>query len=73
MDKCEWIGPNDERCDEPSVEGKSYCKDHVWLMYQQGTALGKRNKDKRTAEDVHLWESLINDVVNDLIAEGYTF
>lgn len=70
-DLCEWIGRKDERCTNTCIEGKSYCESHVWSMYQKGTALGKRKKDKRIADDVRLWESLLNEVSIELEDEGF--
>jgi hypothetical protein len=67
MSTCEWRSG----CDHPALEGKSYCEEHVWLVYQKGSALSKRKKDIRVANRVHELESLINDAVAELIDEGY--
>jgi hypothetical protein len=40
-------------------------------MYQKGTALAKRKKDQRRAEQIHQLESLFNDAVAELELEGY--
>lgn len=63
---CQWTGCT--RAD--TVEHKSYCEDHVWLVYQKGSAQGRRNKDQQRANDIHLWESLFNEAVEQLIEEG---
>ena len=67
--KCEWIGEG-EGCSEVPAPGKSYCENHLWQVYQQGTAVHRR-KDKRRADKVHELESLLNDAVEELIDEGY--
>ena len=33
---CSWIG-NGEGCTNPSVPNKSYCEEHVWIVYNKGT------------------------------------
>jgi hypothetical protein len=51
---CEWIG-QEEHCDHPSNEGRNYCEDHLWLIYQKGTAVKVRKPKERqrvTAEDI---------------------
>jgi len=41
--QCQWTGPDAEYsplkpvCCKPSIESKSYCEDHVWLVYQKGS------------------------------------
>lgn len=66
---CQWIGEG-ERCDKPVLEGKSYCEEHQARVYQSGSALSKRKKDIRVADEVRTWESLINEAVAELEAEG---
>jgi len=70
---CTWIGPNDERCETNAVESRSYCEDHLWICYQKGTKLGTRKKDQRICDDVHLWESMIDEIAKEMESEGYTF
>jgi hypothetical protein len=63
---CQYTG-----CNSPlTVEGKSYCEDHVWLVYQKGSALSRRPKDQLRASNIQLWESLFNEAVEQLIEEG---
>lgn len=69
MNKCAWIGKG-EGCDKP-VLMRSYCEHHVWKVYQEGTRLHKRRKDIRTASAVHFWESVFNEAVEELEAEGF--
>ena len=57
-------------CGKPSVEHKSYCAEHVWLVYQQGSTLAKRHKDIRRAEAYWNLESEFHQAVEELIEEG---
>jgi hypothetical protein len=73
MIRCEWTETIDggPQCENPSVKGRSYCSDHVWLIYEKGTALGRRLKDARKAELLRSIMSDLNEAaeesdVNDL-------
>ena len=71
---CTWIGTNSRLqpvCCRPVVPGRSYCTEHLWQVYQEGTHLRRRSRDIRTAESVHLWESLFNEAVEELEQEGF--
>lgn len=71
--ECQWIGNSPTLkpvCCKPAVEGKSYCEEHVWSVYQKGTAHGKRKKDLRIVDSVRMWESLFNEALEELEAEG---
>lgn len=70
MSKCTWIGEG-EGCDRP-VHMRSYCEHHYPRIYARGTAV-RRRKDKRTADQVHLWESLFNEALEELEAEGFEY
>ena len=62
---CQYTG-----CSCPdTVENKSYCADHVWLVYQKGTATPRR-KDARRAEVVWDIEALMQEAIEQLIEEG---
>jgi hypothetical protein len=63
---CQWTGCTNAH----TVEHKSYCEDHVWLVYQKGSAQGRRKKDQRQSNDIRMWESLFNEAVEQLIEEG---
>lgn len=70
---CKWIGNSPKMqptCCKPTVEGRSYCEDHMWLVYQKGSALGKRKKDARRAQAIWDIESEFNIAVEELIEEG---
>lgn len=68
--QCQWIGDG-SGCDCPPEPGRAYCSDHMRLVYQSGSSYGRRRKDSRTADSVHTWESLMNEAVEELLAEGF--
>ena len=62
---CQYTG-----CSCPdTVENKSYCADHVWLVYQKGTATPRR-KDAGRAEAVWDIEAMMQEAIEQLIEEG---
>jgi hypothetical protein len=70
--QCQWIGNGPglkPTCCLAPVEGRSYCAEHLPLVYKAGTAV-RRKKDTRRANSVRLWESLFNEAVEELEAEG---
>ena len=58
-------------CNAPKLAGTNYCEEHYSQMYQKGSALRKRHKDIRRAENIRQWESLFNEVVEELESEGF--
>lgn len=68
--KCQWIGDG-ECCNGQPQASQAYCHTHMQQVYQSGSAYGRRRKDIRTASHVHTWESLMNEAVEELIAEGF--
>lgn len=70
---CQWIGADNERCTHTVVEGRSYCEQHLYRVYQRGTALYKRKKDLRTVDSVRTWQTLMDEAVAELEAEGWDF
>lgn len=74
--ECQWLGQEQEGprykpvCSCAVVLGRAYCEEHLWRVYQKGTAVHRR-KDVRTADSVHLWESLFNEAVEELENEGF--
>lgn len=69
MTECQWIGEG-ERCSKPAVKDRSYCEDHIWLVYQKGTALGRRKKDLRSVDNQRILAQLIDEAAQELEAEG---
>lgn len=68
---CQWItkqgglgrGPT-EYCGCPSVGGgKSYCEDHVWLVYKKGTKPGQGRKMKKLLKVAEEFQS---EIVSDI-------
>jgi hypothetical protein len=72
IEKCEWtgLGKEAETCCNTQVEDYSYCEEHVWRVYQKGSHLRARKKDKRRAEAVWDLESEFNSIIEELTAEG---
>lgn len=67
--KCQWIGEG-EGCTHDAVAGRSYCEQHLWRVYQQGTAV-RRKKDTRRAAAAWDLENAFNEAVQELEEEGY--
>ena len=66
---CTYIGLG-QGCTHTVVPERSYCEDHLWLIYKQGTAQ-VRKKDKRTAEAVWNIQDAFNEAITELEAEGF--
>lgn len=78
IDTCTYIGSTDYKqlqptCCQPTVAGRSYCVEHLFVVYKEGSAKPKRKKDERTAAAVWDLESEFNAAVEELILEGYNF
>lgn len=67
---CTWIG-QDEHCTNPTVPDRSYCEDHVWLVYQQGTRLARRTRDQERVARHRLLSQLLDEAVQELELEGH--
>lgn len=72
---CTYIGAQGHTptCTAGALAGRSYCDQHLALVYQVGTARARRNKDLRVARAVWDLESEFNAAVEELIMEGYSF
>lgn len=68
---CKWIG-NGEGCNKEPVKGRSYCEEHLWRVYQKGTAAGTRKKDAGRAAAVWDLENEFNLALAELEEEGDT-
>ncbi len=68
-DSCTWVGEG-EGCTHTVVLGRSYCEDHLWQVYQQGTAV-RRKKDLRTVDSVRMGTQLRDEAVSELEDEGF--
>ena len=70
VDQCQYLGEHTVcTCTQPVVPGRSYCEDHLWLVYKQGSAV-VRKKDARTAAAVWDLQSELDSIVEELIEEG---
>jgi hypothetical protein len=73
MTTCTYLGDSTTACGCAVVEGRSYCTEHLGLVYKLGTGRAQRKRDKRVAAAVWDLESEFNQAVEELIAEGYDF
>jgi hypothetical protein len=76
MTTCTYIGSNDHNnlqptCCARAVEGRAYCTEHLYVVYKQGTARARRKKELTTVDKVRMVESLLNEAVAELEAEGF--
>ena len=71
--QCQYIGGTgfQPTCTHNSLEGRSYCAEHLAMVYKAGTARATRKKELRTVDKVRLVESLFNEAIEQLEAEGF--
>jgi hypothetical protein len=55
--ECQYIGPDQVEwpytlCGKTSLTGKSYCGDHYHKMYQKGSAIAGRRKEKAIDKEI---------------------
>jgi hypothetical protein len=72
---CQYIGAHGHTptCTHSALEGRSYCAEHLAIVYKEGTARARRKKDIRVAAAVWDLESEFNAAVEELVLEGYDF
>ena len=73
IETCTWIGNSPglrPMCCNKVVAGRSYCEEHLWQVYNKGTALRKRHKDIKRANAAWDLESAFNEAVQELVDEG---
>ena len=69
---CTYLGDALTPCGcMPTVLGKSYCAEHVFLVYKKGTARAKRKKELTTVDKVRIVEELMHEAIAELEAEGF--
>ena len=76
---CQYIGQDstaqstrlEPTCSTPSLAGRSYCEQHLWEVYQKGSATARRKTDLRVAASVWDIESEFNSAVEELVSEGF--
>ena len=56
---CRYIGPEQDPrkgpvhyCGARTVEGKSYCHDHYWIVYQKGTSVNGRRRERAVEKEI---------------------
>jgi hypothetical protein len=59
MQGCQYIGPEQDPrkgpvtyCGCKTIEGKSYCHEHYYVVYQRGTAVAGRRKEKAIDQEI---------------------
>lgn len=67
---CTYLGDRLQACGCATVAGRAYCEEHLWRVYQKGTAVHRR-KDIKRANAVWDLESEMNAAVEELIQEGF--
>lgn len=58
--ECQFIGPDQDPlrhspikyCGAKVIEGKSYCHDHYYRVYQKGTAIAGRKKERAIEREI---------------------
>lgn len=65
------MGNSTTACGCPTVMGKSYCAEHIYIVYKQGTARAKRKKELTTVDKVRMVEELMHEAIAELEAEGF--
>jgi hypothetical protein len=58
--ECQYLGPEQDPlrdwpvkyCCRPSFPGKSYCEDHVWIVYNRGSSVGNKRKIKEIEKEL---------------------
>lgn len=67
---CTYMGNSTHQCGHPTLPGRSYCAEHYAVVYKVGSGT-RRRKDEQTAQKVRLVESLFNEAIEQLEAEGF--
>jgi len=57
MGGCQYIGPEQVEppytyCGREVFPGKSYCEDHVWVVYKKNTSVGNKKKLKEIEKEL---------------------
>ena len=59
MSECQYIGPEQDPrkgpvtyCGKPTLTGKSYCAEHYHMVYQKGTTVNAKRKEKALQEEI---------------------
>jgi len=70
---CQYIGGDGYRptCTHSALPGRSYCAEHLAVVYKAGTKRATRHKELRTVDKVRIVDSLMNEAIAELEAEGF--
>ena len=72
---CQYIGADahthSPTCTHRALAGRSYCAEHLAVVYKAGTSRATRHKEMRTVDRVRIVESLMNEALAELEAEGF--
>ena len=70
---CQWLGHTSMQptCTHATVKGRSYCADHIWLVYKEGSNV-TRKKDARRYDHIQQLVDDFNSALEELEAEGWT-
>jgi len=70
---CQYIGAQgtSPTCSHAALPGRSYCAEHLAIVYKAGTKRATRHKELRTVDKVRIIESLMNEAIAELEAEGF--
>lgn len=68
--QCQYLGNSTVcTCSAAVVAGRSYCEEHLYLVYKRGSAV-TRKKDIRTAQAVWDLEAELSEIIEELLEEG---
>ena len=68
--ECQYLGEHTTACGHASVANKSYCAEHVWLVYKEGSNILRR-KDTNRYNFLTQLVSDFNQAAEELEAEGW--
>ena len=59
MSGCQYIGKDQDPrkgpvtyCGAKTIEGKSYCHEHYYVVYQKGTSVNGRRREKAVEKEI---------------------
>lgn len=66
MNGCQWVGPDQDPqknypmqyCGATTVEGKNYCHEHYFRVYQKGTSINGKRMTKVIEKEIEEIENL---------------
>jgi len=67
VEGCQFIGPEQtsppyKMCGCTTLwPGRAYCEEHVWRVYQKGTAIGVSRKNKAIEEELRKLKEMENE------------